>query len=313
MNPVAAILNRHPVLVIDGALATELERRGCNLKDELWSAKILVEQPEKIRQVHLDYFRAGADCAITASYQATVPGFAKRGLGEAEALGLIRQSVQLARSARDAFWSDESNRAGRSQPLVAGSVGPYGAYLANGAEYVGNYGLGEAELIEFHRPRMRELVESGVDLLACETIPSFVEAQALAALLREFPGTCAWFSFSARDGGHISDGRPFADCARLLDGHAQVVAVGINCTSPRYVPALIREGRLHTGKPVLAYPNLGETYDAATNVWSGAPVTRSFGEEARTWYEAGARLIGGCCRTTPEDIRAIAEWVHAET
>lgn len=310
MDPVAAILDRQPALVIDGALATELERRGCDLKDALWSAKILVEQPERIRQVHLDYFRAGADCAITASYQATVPGFMRRGMSESEALGLIRQSVQLARSARDSFWHDPANQAGRVKPLVAGSVGPYGAYLANGAEYVGNYGLGEREFMDFHRPRVRALVDAGADLLACETIPSFVEAQALAALLREFPGTVAWFSFSARDGAGISEGRPFADCARLLDGNPQVVAVGINCTSPRFVPSLIRTGRQHTAKPLLAYPNLGERYDAATNEWSGAPATSTFADDAKSWYEAGARLIGGCCRTTPDDIRGIAAWVR---
>src|SRR5512138_2976354 len=141
MNPIASILNHYPVLVIDGALATELERRGCDLKDDLWSAKILLEQPEIIKQVHLDYFKAGADCAITASYQASVEGFVKRGLNEQEALALIRKSVQLAQAARDEFWVEETNRTGRPKPFIAASVGPYGAYLAHGEEYIGNYGL----------------------------------------------------------------------------------------------------------------------------------------------------------------------------
>ena len=310
MNPIAAILDSQPALVIDGALATELERRGCNLKDELWSARILMEQPDMIRQVHFDYFKAGADCAITASYQATIPGFAKRGLGEQEALALIRKSVQLARAARDEFWADASNRAGRSRPLVAASIGPYGAYLAHGEEYVGNYGLDENTLMDFHRPRMRALVEAGADLLACETIPSLIEAQALSRLLGEFPQITAWVSFSARDGEHISEGQPFATCVRMLEGNAQVAAVGINCTSPRYVSSLIRDAKKETKKPILVYPNLGETYDAARHAWAGPPIAGSFGEEARTWYAAGARLIGGCCRTTPEDIRAIAAWVR---
>src|SRR5215211_4078088 len=97
MNPIASVLDRYPALVIDGALATELERRGCDLRDELWSAKILLEQPELVKQVHLDYFQAGADCAITASYQATLEGFAKRGLSQKEAIDLIHKSVTLAR------------------------------------------------------------------------------------------------------------------------------------------------------------------------------------------------------------------------
>ena len=226
MNPIAAILDVQPALVIDGALATELERRGCSLKDDLWSARILLEQPEKIRQVHFDYFKAGADCAITASYQATIPGFARRGMGKEEAVALIQKSVQLARAARDEFWADESNRAGRCRPLVAASIGPYGAYLANGGEYVGSYGLSEKALMDFHRPRMQALVEAGADLLACETIPSMIEAQALSRLLREFPDITAWISFSARDGEHISEGQSFGDCVRLLEDNPQITAVG---------------------------------------------------------------------------------------
>jgi homocysteine S-methyltransferase len=312
MNPIEAILNHNPALVIDGALATELERRGHNLKDELWSAKILLEQPEAIRQVHYDYFKAGADCAITASYQATLEGFKKRGLNEVEAVALIQKSVRIATDARDEFWKDESNHAGRSKPFVAASVGPYGAYLANGEEYIGNYGLTEKELMDFHRPRMRALVKAGADMLACETIPSLVESQAIAKLLEEFPNITAWVSFSARDEKHISEGQPFADCVRRLEDHPQIAALGINCTSPKFIPSLIREGRKQTNKPILVYPNLGESYDAAKNDWDGHAAVESFGEEARLWYEAGARMIGGCCRTTPEDIHVISEWVRGK-
>ena len=309
-NLIASILDHYPALVIDGALATELEQRGYDLKDSLWSAKILLEQPEAIRQLHYDYFTAGADCAITASYQATIEGFAKRGLNEKEATALIQKSVQLAIEARDEFWSDEANRIERSRPFIAASVGPYGAFLANGEEYVGNYGLTEKELMEFHRPRMKALIEAGADILACETIPSLIEAQAIAKLLREFPTITAWVSFSARDEKHISEGQAFADCVKELERNPQIAAIGVNCTSPKYIPPLIRAGKEQTRKPILVYPNLGETYDATKNEWDGHPATESFGEEARVWYEAGARLIGGCCRTTPEDIKVIASWAR---
>jgi len=310
MNPIASILDHYPALVIDGALATELERRGCDLKDDLWSAKILLEQPEIIRQVHLDYFKAGADCAITTSYQATIEGFTKRGLTESEAIALIQKSVKLANQARDEFWADESNRANRSKPFVAASVGPYGAFLADGSEYRGNYGVSEKELMDFHRPRMKALIEAGADMLACETIPSLIEAQAIAKLLKEFPNITAWISFTARDEKHISEGQVFADCVRQLEDHPQIAAIGINCTSPKYIPSLIREAKNETEKPILVYPNSGETYDAAKNDWNGDPVFCSFGEQAREWYNAGARLIGGCCRTTPEDISVIASWAR---
>jgi homocysteine S-methyltransferase len=309
-NPIASILDRYPALVIDGALATELERRGCDLKDELWSAKILLEQPEIIKQIHLDYFKAGADCAITASYQATIEGFARRGLSEKEAIALIQKSVKLAIEARHEFWSDASKHVGRPKPFVAASVGPYGAFLADGSEYLGNYGLTEKELMDFHRPRMKALIEAGADILACETIPSFIEARAIAKLLREFPSITAWVSFSARDEKHISGGQVFAECVKQLENNPQIAAMGVNCTSPKYISSLIREARRATNKPILVYPNSGETYDAKKKDWNGDPVLDCFGEQAREWYNAGAHMIGGCCRTTPEDIRVIAGWAR---
>lgn len=311
MNLIASILDRFPALVIDGALATELERRGYNLKDDLWSAKILLEQPEAIKQLHYDYFTAGADCAITASYQATIEGFMKRGLNGQDALALIQKSVRLAIEARDEFWSDKSNRVGRSKPFVAASVGPYGAYLADGSEYRGNYGLTEQELTDFHRPRMKALIEAGADLLACETIPSPIEARALVKLLEEFQSVHAWISFSCRDEAHVCEGDKFEDCIRQIEASPFVEAVGINCTSPKYIPSLIREAKKATNKPILVYPNSGETYDASKSDWDGHPVYASFGEEAKVWYEAGARLIGGCCRTSPKDIQDIANWARS--
>ena len=308
MNPIYDLLIHQPIAVIDGAMATELEGRGCDLNDSLWSAKVLLEQPELIRAVHLDYFNAGADIAITASYQATVEGFAKRGLSGEQARNLIKKSVQLAREARDEFWAKEENQIGREYPLIAGSVGPYGAYLADGSEYRGDYKLSEDELIAFHRPRAEALIASGVDLLACETIPCLIEARALIRLLAEFPNTFAWFTFTAQDDGHISNGESVADVAAFLDDQPQAAAIGINCTSPLHITGLIREIRKSTGKPIVVYPNSGEVYDAATNTWHGETSCDSFGVQSKAWFEAGARLIGGCCRTTPGHIREIKAW-----
>ena len=308
MNPIETILNNQSIGIIDGAMATELEGRGCDLNDALWSAKVLLEQPELIRAVHLDYFNAGADIAITASYQATVEGFAKRGLSREQAANLIKKSVQLAQEARDEFWAKEENQIGREYPLVAGSVGPYGAYLADGSEYRGDYKLSEDELIAFHRPRVEALIASGADLLACETIPCGVEARALIRLLAEYPGMTAWFTFTAKDGGHISNGESISDIAAFLDKQPQAAAIGINCSSPLYIPDLIREIKKSTDKPVIVYPNSGEVYDASTNTWHGETSCDSFGLQSKDWYEAGASLIGGCCRTTPGHLREIKAW-----
>lgn len=306
-NPIQPFLDFQDALILDGGLATELEARGCDLRDELWSARLLLENPALIQQVHLDYYRAGADCGISASYQATIPALMARGLSEAEAIDLIRLAVRLVVQARDQFWAELANRAGRIRPIVAASVGPYGAALADGSEYSGAYDLDEAGLFEWHRQRWHILAASGADILACETIPSHNEMRALAQLMAETPNMPAWVSFSCRDKRHINDGTAVADCAAFLDGVAQVVAVGINCTPPSLIPSLIREVRSVTQKPIVVYPNSGETYDAEQKVWLGQSVPAEFGTFSREWRKEGAALIGGCCRTSPAHIRQIAD------
>lgn len=304
-NPIAPFLDQQGVMVLDGGLATELEARGGDLKDDLWSAKLLTEAPGLIRQVHWDYLAAGADCIVSASYQATVEGFAKRGRSEGEAVELLRDSVRLAREARDAFWSAPEHRAGRLRPLVAASIGPYGAAQADGSEYTGRYGLDEEGLVAFHRRRFEVLARSGADLLACETIPSRVEARALVRLLRESPEAWSWLSFSCRDGTHLSDGDEFAAVVAELSEVPQLVAVGVNCTPPQFIPSLIAQARRSTDKPVLVYPNSGEAYDAESKSWRPAADSVDFTESCQSWRELGAALIGGCCRIGPQHIRRI--------
>ena len=305
-NPITPFLRRQGMLILDGGLATELERRGCDLSDELWSACLLRDDLDLIRQVHMDYYWAGADCCTSASYQATIPGFAGRGLTDGAARNLIRLSVRLVMEARDTFWATQTDTR-RPRPIVAASVGPYGAYLADGSEYTGVYDRDEAGLVDFHRERWHILAHSGADVLACETLPSLAEARALLRLVDETPDIYAWFSFSCRDGVRISDGTTIAECAALLAGHERVAAVGINCTPPRFIPDLIRAVTAVTDKPVVVYPNSGETYDPATKRWLGESVPAEFGTYSREWRKLGAALLGGCCRTTPDHIRQISD------
>ncbi len=307
MNPINTILQRYPAIILDGAMATELEQRGCDLDDPLWSARVLLDNPSLIQQVHTDYFAAGADCAISASYQATFQGFARRGLGVEAAANLMRRAVRLAVEARNSFWAVGANRANRPRPIVAASVGPYGAFLHDGSEYRGDYGLTEDELMDFHRPRMAVLADAGADILAIETIPCLVEAVAITRLLREFPGTSVWISFSAKDGAHICNGESFAACAALVSAHPQVAAVGINCTPPQFVADLVTAARRVTDTPIVVYPNSGEIYHAEGRRWSGVAGSTAYGAQARQWYAAGAQIIGGCCRTGPDHIREIAK------
>ncbi|MFN2200253.1 MAG: homocysteine S-methyltransferase [Caldilineaceae bacterium] len=304
-NPLAPFLNEQGYLILDGALATELERKGADLRDALWSAKLLIEDPGLIKQVHQSYLYAGADVISTASYQATVQGFLARGLTSKEAERLLRLSVKLAVEARDAFWADAANRIERLRPLVAASIGPYGAYLANGAEYTGDYGLSEAELVEFHRTRVEILADTQADLFAFETIPSLAEARAIVALLRDFPDKRAWIAFSCRDGRHVCHGERLSVCTAVADASPQIMATGINCTAPEYIDSLIAEAALGTAKPIVVYPNSGEGWDSAAGEWTGGTELREIAAHAVAWHGAGANLIGGCCRTTPDDIAAL--------
>ncbi|MBK9055931.1 MAG: homocysteine S-methyltransferase [Chloroflexi bacterium] len=310
-NPLTPFLVGQGFLLLDGGLATELEKQGHDLNDPLWSARLLLENPEAIQQVHQDYLQAGADCLLTASYQATVVGFQQRGLSREQSVALMRRSVELALGVRDVFWADEVNRVGRPRPQIAASIGPYGAYLANGAEYTGDYDLDETGLLTFHRERWHILAESGADLLACETIPSAIEARALARLAQETPDTPVWVSFSCRNGEQINDGTLLAAAAAPLLDLPQVVALGVNCTAPSHIARLITHLKAVTDKPIVVYPNSGETYDAGQRCWSGISSAAEFAAASQTWFSAGASLIGGCCRTGPEHIRQMRQRLTA--
>lgn len=313
------------VAILDGGLATELERRGADLDDPLWSARLLIADPGLIAQVHADYLAAGADLITSASYQASFPGFARRGLDRDAAEGLLRASIRLAVEARDRFWRDAQTPPSRPRPLVAASIGPYGAFLADGSEYRGDYGLSVAALMDFHRDRLACLAEAGADLLAFETIPSLPEAEALVRLLDEILAPPAWLSFQCRDDRRLADGAPLAEAVALAEVASGIAALGVNCVPPRAVRPLLECARERTGKPLVAYPNSGERWDAADRRWragadregatsdregaaAGGPVEdpAAFAALARSWAAAGAALIGGCCRTGPEHIRAVA-------
>jgi homocysteine S-methyltransferase len=299
------------VVVLDGGLATELEANGHDLRDRLWSARVLRDDPDAIEAAHLAYFRAGARVATTASYQASVEGFAAAGLDRETALALIRRSVDLAQRARDRYRAETGDT---SELLVAGSVGPYGAMLADGSEYRGDYRVTAAALEAFHRPRMEALVEAGADLLAVETIPTVREAAVIVDLLGKLD-VPAWLSFSCRDGSKTSAGEPIAIAVALAD-HPNVVAVGVNCTAPRHLPSLLRAARAATSRPLIAYPNGGDRWDARARRW----VTDDEGDRpgagdapsgfdavaVASWTALGASWLGGCCGTRPADIAALA-------
>lgn len=285
------------VLISDGGLATELEARGHDLSDDLWSARLLMDQPEEIIAVHEAFFAAGARIATTASYQASFDGLANRGIGRTDTEQLLRLSVELAKTAR-------SRKGGTG--WVAASVGPYGATLANGEEYVGRYGLSVSELVAWHRPRLEILVQAEPDVLALETIPDVDEAEALVALVQRL-GVPAWLSYTIC-GDQTRAGQPLAEAFSVAAGIPEIVAVGVNCCAPADVLNATRVAREVTDKPVVVYPNSGEEWDGARREWTGLPGYS--GDLATSWVAEGARIVGGCCRIRPGDIAALAATVR---
>jgi homocysteine S-methyltransferase len=295
--PLADAVAAGPV-VLDGGLATQLESQGHNLDSALWSAQLLHDNPDAIVQAHLAYFMAGAQVATTASYQASIGGFAQAGIRQSEAARLIQRSVRLAEQAR-ASCDDSIDR------WVAGSVGPYGAALADGSEYRGDYDLSVDELRAWHRPRIALLAEFGVDILALETIPCLAEVEALLAEL-DGSGQPCWLSVTCA-GDRTRAGEPAAEAFSLARDVEEIVAVGVNCIDPTDAYPLVRSARESTGKPVVAYPNSGERWDASARAWTGPVTFRA--EEVKDWISTGARLVGGCCRVGPTAIRAMRDLV----
>ncbi|WP_141430458.1 homocysteine S-methyltransferase [Bacillus sp. 03113] len=314
-NPILQIINQFNVVILDGAIATEIEKKGVDIKHDLWSAKAIIDTPDSIKQVHFDYFRAGADIATTNTYQATIEGFKKNGWSEQDAEQLITKTVLITKAARDEFWESlsEQEKLTRPFPLVAGSIGPYGAYLANGSEYTGNYDLSDDEFQQFHLPRMKLLKEANIDLFAFETIPQFKESKVLAQLLKSyFPNDYAWLSFSIADDRHLSDGTDLEEAVAYFNEYPNICAIGVNCTSISHIPQVISKLKKVTSKPIIIYPNSGEIYDAQTKSWHQEQQYENYGLISKNWYTNGASLIGGCCRTTPQDIHQIKEWARQD-
>ena len=311
MGTFKELLEKQDVLILHGALGTELEALGYDISGKLWSAKYLLEEPSIIQEIHETYIAAGADLVTTSSYQATLPGLQEAGLSEAEARAVIAQTVDLAKAARDRVWQSlsEAEKSKRPYPLISGDVGPYAAYLANGSEYTGDYGkISKEELKDFHRPRIAILIDQGVDLLALETIPNALEAAALVELLaEEFPQVEAYISFTIQESSSISDGTSLEAMVELVDTSKQILALGINCSSPLLFDAALEKLASLTNKYLVTYPNSGEVYDGQTQTWKPKDVTaKNLREHSQAWHEQfQVKILGGCCRTRPNDIKAL--------
>ena len=291
-------------------MGTELDARGVDTHNALWSALALTAVPEVVCAVHTDYLDAGARVITTNTYQATLPGLRQAGHDTVGARDVIAAGARLANDAARCF-----ERGHPEEPvLVAGGLGPYGAYLADGSEYTGAYDVDVSEdsgFQEVHLPRIEVLVGEGVDLFALETLPRLDEAQALLAMVKGLaPQAECWISFQVRsDGTRLADGTPLAEAAAWAAQEGMVVAVGINCVAPDVVGRALPVLRAATDKPLVAYPNAGDLYDPATKTWQSTGEGVGIPELAPSWIAEGVRLVGGCCRTRPAQIRELARVV----
>ncbi|EFN76200.1 uncharacterized protein LOC105190734 [Harpegnathos saltator] len=308
------------IKVLDGGFSTQLSTHvGDRIDgDPLWTARFLITDPNAVFATHLDFLRAGADIIQTNTYQATIDGFVKYvGISEEESLEIIRRAVDYAKNAVNAYTkeiADDESIMSRNKPLIAGSCGPYGACQHDGSEYTGSYGtrVSKEFLINWHRPRVRALLEEGVSLLAIETIPCEREADAVVELLKEFPDARAWLSFSCRDDGkNLADGTSFRETAVRCYKNAlpgQIIAVGVNCIAPQHVTSLLKgvnKGNTDDNLiPLVVYPNSGEKY-LVTEGWKKCGEAPSLHEFIDEWLDLGVRYIGGCCRTCAVDVKRI--------
>lgn len=311
MGRFKTLLNQEDYLILHGALGTELEFLGYDVSGKLWSAKYLLENPSIIQTIHETYLRSGSDIVTTSSYQASYQGLCDYSLSQEEAEKMIALTVSLAKNAREKVWQElsEKEKQVRPYPLISGDVGPYAAYLADGSEYTGNYGQLDKEVLkDFHRSRIKILVDEGSDLLALETIPNFLEAQVLVELLQEeFPSVEAYMSFTAQNGTTISDGTAIEEVAELINKASQILALGINCSSPSVYSSLLKKIADITDKPLVTYPNSGEVYDGQHQMWTqSADLSHTLLENTKIWHTFGAKVVGGCCRTRPNDIESLS-------
>ncbi|MGD9998980.1 MAG: homocysteine S-methyltransferase [Ilumatobacteraceae bacterium] len=281
-----------PFTVVDGGLSTALEALGHRPAGHLWTAQLVAVAPDLVVQAHRGFVEAGADVVISASYQASVPGFERAGLDRRSAHAALASTTTLARRSGARF--------------VAASIGPFGAVLGDGSEYSGRYDLSWEGVRAFHRERLVVLADTAPDLFAIETIPSRAEAEIVLDELARVSSTPAWLSTTCADGSHTWAGDDISELARHVGQAPNLAAFGINCTHPRHVPALLRRAAASTSLPLVAYPNHGRDWDGQNECWIGNPDSTELADEAAAWAEIGARVLGGCCGVGVDGIARLA-------
>ena len=279
------------MIKLDGGLSTALENNGNKLTTSLWTGELIRTNPAQITKAHLDFINAGAQIIITSSYQLSYTGCGARGWSEDETNQAFIASTQLAKNAVIESGKDVK---------VAASVGPYGASLADGSEYKGNYAVSKQVLKDFHAKRLEILISTSPDYLALETMPDTFEVEVLLDLLTDCP-IPFWISYSCKEGNQTNAGQDFQSAVDLAQS---AMAVGINCTKPELITDLLRSAK--SDKPYVVYPNSGRIWDAENKVWTGSAAIGFSDELVSQWIKAGAEIVGGCCGIGAAEIEQLA-------
>ena len=278
------------MIKLDGGLSTALENNGNKLTTSLWTGELIRTNPAQITKAHLDFINAGAQIIITSSYQLSYTGCGARGWSEDETNQALIASTLLAKNA--------VTESGKSVK-VAASVGPYGASLADGSEYKGNYGVSKQVLKDFHAKRLEILISTSPDYLALETMPDTFEVEVLLDLLNDCP-IPFWISYSCKEGNQTNAGQDFQSAVDIAQS---AMAVGINCTKPELITDLLRSAK--SSKPYVVYPNSGRVWDAVKKEWTGSAAVGFNDQLIQEWMEFGAEIIGGCCGIGAAEIAEI--------
>ncbi len=287
------------VRLLDGGTGTELDRRGVDIGLPLWSARAIIEAAEVLQDVHRSYLAAGARLITTNTFRTHERSLAKAGMGD-RAAALTHQAVSIARAACDDMATDAQ---------VLGSVAPledcYRPELAPDA----------ATCRSEHEQIIRHLIDGGVDVVLIETMCAAREAIAAVEAARAAQPQQWAISFCLRSTGPpgvLLDGTALSDVVLHLEGAA---FVGINCVpAPQLAEqvAFLR-ATLPESTPIAAYGNVGYADEQGGWISTDAIEPNRYATYAADWIEAGATIVGGCCGTSPDTIRAIASKLRSSS
>ena len=280
------------IKLLDGSLSYPIESRGHGLNSKLWTAKILIDNPKVIEDIHVEYINSGVDYISTSSYQLSVKTLKAEGYNISEIENIFKKSVSVAKKAL--------LRTKKKNIKILGSFGPFATYLADGSEYTGVYNTKDETIKEFHLENLKIINKLDIDILLYETIPCLREISILNNLLK-LSEKEVWISMTCNNAMKLRDNSSLKKACKILSQSKNISTIGLNCFDPSMTKIAIEKLRLYSNKKVLVYPNSGEKYNCENKTWLGK---NKFNDQSiSNWIEESPDIIGGCCRIGKEEIK----------